>query len=283
MAKMPQFVQKIVLWIRKEHSVSYWSMLKFILFFFVHYFFFWVPIYLSVRLTVPDGTIFSSSRWWSISSGAFALVVINYFWDNYRDRAKNKTIESDKIIYDCIGGAIQELHEINSNNPSGYEHYIDEILVYVEKVIIAVLKSTGVPCGTLCVNFMVQNGDSLKLTKFATKYQDRDKPEIKLDLELPLPGAPEAWVLKKTIYINDIDSQKYKEYFKDNYKFKSFISIPVLNNKDVFGIINIDSNIKDQFVSDDYISKKIMTKINPLLLLFAFEDELFKTNKKKGT
>ena len=248
MAKEHQYFANLMLWIRKEHSVSYESMAKFIFIFFGRFLLFYLPIYLSIRLTVPQGTKLSFTQWWASMLGAFLLVVISYFGDNYRDRVKNKTIESDKIIYDCIGGAIQELHEIKINKALDNNHYIDEILVYIEKVIVSIFKATGTPCGTLCVNFMVKEGNYLVLTKFATKFQDRDKPKILFNENEPLPGAPEAWVFKKTIYINDIENDKYKSYFQGVFKFKSFISIPVLNNGIVFGIINIDSNIKDQFV-----------------------------------
>lgn len=273
---MPQFFKKLKLWIYKEYSVSTVGLIKFVLLFIGSFFFYYTPIYLSIRLTLTEGTKFTFFQWWSSALAAFVMVVLNYFWDIFRDKRKNKKIENDKIVYDLIGGAIQELHDIKSNKPNENGHYIDEILVFIEKVVFTILHSSGTLCGILCVNYMEKEEDHLKLIKFATKFQDRDKPNIPLDEENPLPGAPEAWVYKTPIYVNDIDSPKYKEYFKGSFKFKSFISIPVMNDGIVFGVINIDSTIKDQFGNDDYIVKKILPKINPLLLLFVFESELFK-------
>lgn len=281
MTKGNPFFTKLKLWYMKENSVSPRSLLRFIFIFLRRFLLFYVPIYLSIRLTLPGGTPFSLTQWWASVFGSIMLVFISYFEDNSRDRKKNKTIESDKIIYDCIGGAIQELHEIIIHKPKDGKHYIDEILVAIEKVIITIFKGLGRPCGDLCVNLMVKEGNYLVLTKFATKLQDRDKPKILLDENNPLPGAPAAWALKKTIYINNIHSEEYKPFFQGAFKFKSFISIPVLDDGKVFCIINVDSSMEDQFDSEEFISKKIMTKINPLLLLFVLENELFKKNKKK--
>lgn len=275
MSKDSQYFGRFKLWVMKEHSISFWSMIKFILIFICQFLFFYLPLYIAIRLNIPKDTKFTFIQWWGPILVAVFMVFISYVWENYRDRIKNRTIERDKIIYDCIGGAIQELHEIKFSTPNDNMHYINEILVYIEKVIFAIFKSSGIPCGTLCVNLMTRENDELKLTKFATKFQDRDKPTLKIDEKNPLPGAPEAWVFKKVIYINDIQKDEYKTYFSSMYKFRSFISIPLMNSNDVLGIINVDSNLTDQFVSDDFISKKIMTKVNPLLLLFIFERELF--------
>ncbi len=279
MSKSSSIYSNLKLLILKERSLSFGSALRFVFNFIVVYVIFYLPLYLSIRYTIPPGAKFSYSQWWGSLLGAFILVVFTYFRENLRDKKKNKTIESDKIIYDCIGGAIQELHDIKFNHHEDKNEYLREILIYIEKVIESIFKSSNLNIGTLCVNFMINEDGFLKLTKFATKFQDRNKPKIKLDLKDPLPGAPEAWALKRVIYINDIASDKYKSYFTDDFKFKSFISIPLLNDDAVFGIINVDSNIKDQFVSDDFISKKIMPKINPILLLFVFASELF-NNKK---
>ena len=276
---MGQSLPKLKLLIMKERPLSFYSMMMFFLIFVGQLLFFYLPLYLSIRLTIPTGQAFSSPQWWAPILVAFFMVIMSYFWDYFRDRKKNKTIESDKIIYDCIGGAIQELHDINFQNPANKTHYINEILVYIEKVIISIFKATGLPCGTLCVNFMVKGDGHLELTKFATKFQDRDKLKIDFDPDNLLPGAPEAWILKKVIYIDDIESENYKPYFNADFKFKSFISIPIISNQnEVVGIINIDSNIKNQFVSEDFISKKIICKINPLILLFVFQNELFNNN-----
>ncbi len=258
----------------KKYSFSTWSIIKFFLLFISHFLFFYLPLYASIRFTLQSETKFTSTQWWAPILLALILVVLNYIWNNIRDKNKNKKIESDKIIYDCIGGAIQELHELEIQDNDG-EHFINEILVYIEKVIEVMLNSAGIEKGTLCVNYMVKDNDNLVLTNFATKFQNRNKPMIPLNIQDPLPGAPEAWVLKKVIYINDIENEKFNPYFKESFNFKSFISIPVFDDNKIYGIINVDSNLRDQFVSNEFITKRIMTKIGPFLSLFIFKVELF--------
>ena len=233
--------------------------------------------------TLPDNQSISGKQITAMILGSSVLLIITYFLNKLRDWRKNRRLGGDKIIYDIIGGAVQELMDLHIKNPLKRDRYTIEILSDIEKVIESIFKSDGINVGTLCANLMVRDGDHLKLTEFGTKFQDRDKPKIELDVENPLPGAPEAWVFGKVIYIENIRSEKFSPYFKENFKFRSFISIPIQNDGTVFGILNVDSNIEKQFKSEDYLAKNIMPKISPFLSLLSFERELTRLQIEGGS
>jgi hypothetical protein len=225
----------------------------------------------------------TSYQLFEIAIGSLILEIITYFLNKFRDWRKNRRLGGDKIIFDIIGGAIQELMELHINSPLKRDRYVIEILHNIEKVLESIFKADGIELGTLCANLMLREGNHLKLTEFATKFQDRDKPQIDLDELNPLPGAPEAWVLNKVIYIEDIKSEKFAQYFQGDFKFKSFISIPIAIDGMVIAIINIDSNIVKQFKSNEYIAQNIMPKISPFLSLFNFEQGLRKLQIQGGS
>lgn len=264
--------------IRRKYFVSIADVLRFIGLAAGNFLLFFIPLWLSLDLSLPKETNpnFTQSLYMGLSS--IVLVVITYFRDNYRDKKKNNLIVSDKIIYDCIGGGIQELYELKDKDGKEKGHYITETLNYIEKVTFAILRAHNKDVGQLCVNIMENIDGKLKLTKFATKFQDRTKPAIELDLSKPGPGAPFAWVNNQVIYVADISLPQYKPFFDGDFKFKSFISLPLEIDGTVIAIVNIDSNLLNQFESNEFISKFLIPKINPFLLLLRFDKDLF-TNK----
>jgi len=265
-----------------DYPTTVWSVIKFFLNGIFTYSIFAISFYISLILNLPQKQHLTSEQWAVIFIGSLILLFITYFLNKLRDWRKNRRLSGDKIIYDIIGGAIQELMELHVNKPAERARYTIEILNNVEKVIESIFRADGIEVGTLCANLMVLEGEHLKLIEFGTKFQDRDKPQVIYNGDNPLPGAPQAWAFNKVIYIEDIRSDKFISYFRADFKFRSFISVPMANDGIVFAILNVDSNIEKQFKSDDYIAKNIIPKINPFLLLFSFEQELLRLQNGGG-
>jgi hypothetical protein len=280
--KIEKIYDKVRSFFLTNYSLSFWSVIKFFLIAFFNFALYFIPFYVTILLSIPENQKISSHQWIFILFGSIFMVVVNYFVNKLRDLRKNRRLVGDKIIYDIIGGAIQELRELHIICPTKRERFTTEILTNIEKVLESIFNTDGIESGTLCANLMIRDGSHLKLTDFGTKFQGRDKPQIDFDELNPLPGAPEAWVSNKVIYIDDIKSKKFEKSFAGNFKFRSFISIPVANDGTVIAIINIDSNIEKQFKSDEYIAQKIMPKISPFLSLFSFEQELRKLKNLGG-
>ena len=99
-----------------------------------------------------------------------------------------------------------------------------------------------------------------------------------------MPGAPEAYVFKKMIYIDNTQSDKYKEYFDAEKEYRSIISIPIIDNvsSEVIAVINVDSPEPKQFISKDFIEKRILPKIHNLILLFSLERNLLNLSNNKN-
>lgn len=278
LSKYEKAKNNLLMIIKKNRSVNLGSILLFCLRFLLGWAFYSATLFYATKLSFKNDISLTYGQIFYVVVGGLVLLTITYFREYFSDRKKNRLLKDEKIIYNCIEGAIHELIELKNTYNKHDPNYIYQILRYIEKIIDIVLRSEGLVPGDICVNLMIREGDPDKLVLkcFGTFMPGRDKPTLLINKENPLPGAPEACVMRKTIYIDDIKSDKYKEYFKKVYPFQSIISIPIYkDDEDVVGIINIDSTLPDQFLSSDFIARKIVPKINPLIMLFLFERDLF--------
>ena len=70
-------------------------------------------------------------------------------------------------------------------------------------------------------------------------------------------------------------SDEFKKFFDESKPYRCIISIPILDTEDhVFAILNIDSDVPNQFGAKDFIDQKIIPTINPLVLLLKLEKDL---------
>jgi len=109
----------------------------------------------------------------------------------------------------------------------------------------------------------------LKLTYFGLDLPNRALIDVPLDPNDIWPGGPEAYYSKEITYVDDTKSRKYRRFFH-NPAYDSFISLPILRNEidgEIVAIINIDSDIKNQFVSKKFISEKIFPALIPTIAL----------------
>ncbi len=192
-------------------------------------------------------------------------------------RKKEEQIRGSKIIYDCIGGAIDQLIQFKAVDEGDKDRFINDLLRYTEKIVFLVLRDHGFDEGEICANLMLlREGNTLDLAYFGTFLHGRERLQLIIDPDNLLPGAPEAYYYKKVMYIPNTTSRKYKQYFDENKPYRSIISIPIFNlEKDVFAVLNIDSDRPRQFISKDFINKKILPSITPLISLLQLEKDLF--------
>jgi len=265
--------------LKKPLTLSAWDIGRFFLNFLVAYLVFFMTLFLSKYFDLPAGQTFSLRQWAIIGVGSAVLVVFTYLRELQVTKKKEGQLKERKVIYDCIGGAIEkliELGEAQAEDGKDKTPYIAGLLRYIEKVVELALREAGIQIGDITSNLMVvkDNPLALDLLYFGTYLTGRKK--IVLPITQPiLPGAPEAYLLKKAMYINDIKAPEYKKYFDQGKSYRSIISIPITESNDtVFAVLNIDSDIPDQFVSKDFVDKKVIPTVTPLTLLLRLEKDI---------
>lgn len=275
-------MSKIGDFVRKRHSLSVLDIIHFAVNFTIVYVVFAGSLYLSKRLDLPPDGELTLAQWGIILFGSIPLVAFTYVRELVITRRKERQIKERKLTYDCIGGAIEQLIEIKTRSLDVRIHYITELLKYVEKVVFLVLREYGISTGEICANLMQkrENPPRLELTYFGTFLSGRKKITLSLSPKEMAPGAPEAYCYRKTMYVDNTTSDKYRRFFDQTRPYKCIISIPVLDSEgEPFAILNIDSDIPNQFVGKDFIDKKIMPTINPLVRLLILEKDLIVNNK----
>lgn len=271
-------MKKIVDNIKKVRSYTILDIFRFLGNFAFAYFVFTVSLYLSKVFDLTPPQDLTTRQWQIILIGGIPMAILTYLREIYVTAQKNRQIQDRKLIYDCIGGAIEQLIEIKSRPFEAKTDYTKELLKYMEKVISLVLKEYGIHTGEICVNLMVKKENPLRLDLmyFGTFLAGRKKIIIPVNPDALIPGAPEAYSYRKTMYINNTMSNDFKNFFDENKPYRSIISIPIIdiNGEEVFAVLNIDSDFPDQFVGKDFIDQKIIPTINPLVLLLQLEKDL---------
>ena len=279
---------KNIFWLKlnQNHNYSWMDRIKFGVNFIIGYGGAWLSLYFAVRFTVPEHTKLNIIQWLSISGVSFLLVTLNYLREHVNTWRTDKELKAEKTIYSIIGGAIEVLNEFICNPSTDNPKYVYEILKSIENTFFVILKTYGITPDSLSANLMVLKKEPLRLSLkyFGTKLAGRTKLELPIDPDNPLPGAPEAYVFKKMIYIDNTQSDKYKEYFDAEKEYRSIISIPIIDNvsSEVIAVINVDSPEPKQFISKDFIEKRILHKIHNLILLFSLERNLLNLSNNKN-
>jgi hypothetical protein len=263
--------------VNKRHSFTWKNILRFLGRFLISYIVYSIPLLLTIWIRESKISKFLPYEWYILGFGPVPLVVFAYVQEYFRTKKNEETIQENKIIYDCIGGAIDLLIEYKSRSQPDLNNYISDLLKYTEKIVSLVLKSNGIEQGTLCVNLMIKTDSTLDLAYFSMFMHGRERRQLIINPEELLPGAPEACYYNKTTYIPNILSRKYKRYFDKKKPYRSIISIPIsgLHNI-VYAIMNIDSDQPNQFQSQDFINKKILPSISPVISLMQLEHDLIR-------
>lgn len=279
---MECFLKTIKIWLRfiklqfvkdRDYSVqrlfrTFWKTLLYLLIFLL-------PVYLSI--SPKDGTV-HFNNWKTLIVCAIAYLAANYFVNNLGDSRNKKIITSEEITFKCISGAIEQLSQADKFDASHHKLYVIEALKYIESVTQIMVKQLGYPEGTICANLMVKKEgcNQLGLKYFGTFLDGRDyKKVLDINENKPDPGAPEAFVSRRPVYIANVHAPELNGYFKNPINYHSILSIPIIGkDNNVLGIINVDSTIKDQFGSEDVIEKIIIPKIKPFIKLIKLEKQL---------
>lgn len=267
-------VKSIGRFLLKDRSFTFSGVLRFLSNLLISYVVFWVSLYLSARLAVPSSQPVIKGQIGLVSGGSILLVVFTYLRQLLISRRKEVALRDQKLIYDCFGGAIERLIEVKRESESDGKWFVSDILVYFEKVVGLVLKNDGIRSGELCANLMLKRTNPLRLSLvyFGTALGGREKLDIQIDARNRRPGAPEAFDTGKVAYIDNTMGRKYKRFFDENKPYRSILSIPICNLKSVvFSVLNIDSSLPDQFISTDYISKRILPVINPFISIIQLQ------------
>jgi len=270
-------MNKINDFVKKRHSLTILDIGQFLLNLTIVYVIFTGGLLLSKWFDLQPNQTFTDKQWRIILLGSLPFVFFTYFREMYITSKKERQIKERKIIYDCIGGAIEQLIEIKSRSLEVRIHYITELLKYMEKVVFLILKEYGTSTGEICANLMMikENPLRLELMYFGTFLSGRKKITIPVVADVLVPGAPEAYSFHKTTYINNTMSDEFRKFFDENKPYRCIISIPISDTEGhIFAILNIDSDVPDQFVAKDFIDQKIIPTINPLLLLLKLEKDL---------
>jgi len=162
----------------------------------------------------------------------------------------------ETILLDVLNSDLQE------------DSKIEKLLVYIQASIISILKGNSIEVGEICVNLMIQTEDVLRLTHFDIARQDRKYVDIEINRRHP--GAPKAYSRQKLQYVKDTQSNHIRKYFRDK-PYRCILSYPLIirsdatRNNEVYGVLNIDSNLVNQFKSIDFVQSKISSALNPLL------------------
>lgn len=273
--KLQSFRKQIFLFLSKNHSYSFIDIARFIFNFLSAFLVFFISLSATKLIGLKTGESLSGDQWVLIGVFSFLLVIFTYVKELFAGKRKQRKIEGFKVITDSIGGAIEQLTEMKSKNIKEKQHIVYELLKYIEKVVKIILEIEGYETGEFCANLMIKNDQGkLEILYFGTFLSGREKLQLQIDTSNPMPGAPEAYVFRKTMYIDDTTSIKFSKYFDKDKSYRSIISIPVLNiDKEVIAIINIDSTKINQFISGDFVSKRIVPIITPFIDLLKLEKE----------
>jgi hypothetical protein len=213
-------------------------------------------------------------------AAAFILVVADYIKD-WRWLGGKIQLDEQEIIFGVIGGAIQLAADTQGNkkqrNP---DHYFSDLLKSIESVTKIVLGQSEAQGVKISANLMIprnQPVDTLKLEYWGTRLDGREDITLQVDNNSPTPGAVAAYVTRKPIYIPNTMLPVYKDHFDPEKDYRSIISIPVKDSGgNVYGVVNIDSNVEELFGSMEVISTNLIPKIKPLINLIVLKRDLLK-------
>lgn len=274
-------IKRIRFLLDKRRSFSFMDLLRFLGNFVSTFLFFFLELTAQTMVAVRNLHL-EIFQWAAIVGFSFLSVVATYFREYMVTKSKQKRIIEGRIISGLLGGLLALYGEYRGKDKKERVGFVKEVLRYTEKAVEAILKESGYPVGDICANIMIvdQERSSLSLEYFGTFKGGREKITLPIDCNHALlPGAPFAYCTEKIHYIEDTLDPKHGGYFQENKPYRSIISIPIRSNprfegSQVIAILNIDSDIPDQFVSGDFIAKRIYPQIEPFIMLLVLEQDI---------
>jgi hypothetical protein len=270
-----QFWNGMVKWIQKNRTYSLGGLLKGLSRQFISVAIIYLGFFASIFFRTPLGQPLDTNQLWWAGIISICIQILSFIKDRIILSKKEKEVNAFRTtIYNCFAGAIEQLGRIRKEPMAQRNQFITEILKHIEKVVFTTLRDEDVLTGDLCVNYMRYFPDTkrLKLERFGNFVKGRTYRELEVDENCPDPGAPNAAIKKKVVYIDDTQSSIYSDYFHETTPYRSIISTPLKDtNGNVFGIINIDSDRPNQFVDQEFITERIIPVINPLTSLLELE------------
>ena len=271
--------KRIRLFLAKKHTFSIVDMLMFVGNAVVLF------IIIGAELTMQTMVAIQSIRlkpfqWGVIAFFSILSVAALSFREHLMLMRRRKLISGRVVITNLIGGIINRYREVRGKSKEERINYLKEVLRGIEKALEAILKDNGYHVGEIVANIMVIdiNRTNLILKCFGTYTQGRKRITLPIKNHVGdvLPGAPSAYTYNEIIYINNTLDPKYQGFFKNDKPYRSIISIPVVSDPgngygEVVAVVNIDSTEPDQFVSTDFIAKRIYPDIQPFIMLLTLE------------
>lgn len=228
-------------------------------------------LYLTIRfiLIFTDHTKFTSVHWIFITISSFVITTFIYLREVYITRKdfnndiKKEIIDAGKTDLMCL------LSELDFNSSVENDSMFVNILEKVQKSVELILEENQIQKGIISVNLMFykEEPSSLYIKYYAEKFDGHGELDFSLpvDFDKPQDGGPYAFVYKKNIYIPDTTESKFNVYINEssgNQKVASFISLPIWDdNKKAILILNIDSDLKNQFMSEEFLKVQLYPRL----------------------
>jgi hypothetical protein len=257
---------------RRTRSYTFVDVATFLLNFAVPFLFFAGSLHFSRLLSLPEGQPLPARHWSVVIIGGLVSVLFTYVRERLTTRSKEQRIKGSKIVYDRMGGAIEQLVDLEGRPSEERRTIPSDLLKYVEKIASQVLQDHGMKPGEMCANLTIKRvgADFLHITHFGTRLTGRSKRALPIDYGTPSPGAVEAYVFHSVAYVNDTHAEKFKQHFDQKRPYRAILSMPVPPGADeVFAVVKLDSEFPDQFGSKEFVERILLLAVNPLLCLVS--------------
>jgi hypothetical protein len=273
-------VNRVLFELSRNRSFTFTDLFRFAVDFFLGFFIFAVEFTGATVLTLGN-TSLQPFHWAAVVVFSGIAISIAYLRERVVATGKERKVIKGRLIFQLLSGLITQYKEYKGKSHAERVAYLAQVLRFAEKAVEAVLRESGYPVGEICSNVMVlsPSGDKLSLEYFGTFTSGREKITLPVDCKHPLPGAAAAVCQRKVIYIENTLAPEYGGHFREDKPYRSIVSIPIKENPRVedsriIGVLNIDSDIPSQFVSVDYIRKRILPSIEPFIMLLNLDDDL---------
>lgn len=259
-------------WIIFKHK-HFQYLLQYLLFFISSFCSIW-----SKQSKIAD---FEPKHWIIIFVSPILLTAFTYIKDNPFNKRNLEKLLNHRVIFEITGSGIADIRDVIYKTNTRPKNYIKDSLTRIQHIVELTLKEKQVPTGDISVNFMERKDNKLTIIEFDLQTTRHEYISLDIDPENPKPGGPKAVVTKKIDYVHNTGAKNYKEYFT-NGRYMSFFSYPILDrNGDIFGVINVDSTLPDQFKNKQYIDDIIKPAIVPIINLLELEN-CIKTNNHQA-
>lgn len=214
------------------------------------------------ELVQPLDSWAESTIFWFLFS-ILILIAADYLKDYVKDRIKDKKYHPLERACRETGGTVRSLLENSDLSKNSIDSVMRDALRNIEAIVEVSLgksRKEGHEITANCMRLITKKNTSpsLILTHWGSQLSGREP--ITLSVDGDLPGAPQAARSKEITYIDNTDGNDFKEFFcgKD---YKSIMSIPLIKNNKVVGVLNIDSREKKAFFNERVFKNEVMPLI----------------------